>query len=47
MFNQGRDFRSDNGYIVPMAAFAGACALWSAIGAAVAWFRYARLRVTR
>jgi ABC-2 type transport system permease protein len=47
MFHQGADFRADNGYIVPMAAFAGAVALWSVVGSALAWFRYARLRVTR
>ena len=47
MFHQGKDFRADDGYVIPMAAFAGAVALWSVLGAAVAWFRYARLRVTR
>jgi ABC-2 type transport system permease protein len=47
MFNQGKDFRADNGYIVPMAAFVASVALWSVVGAALAWFRYVRLRVTR
>jgi ABC-2 type transport system permease protein len=47
MFHQGADFRGPNGYVVPMAAFAGGVALWSVVGAALAWFRYARLRVTR
>ncbi|HVT76188.1 MAG TPA: ABC transporter permease [Acidimicrobiales bacterium] len=46
MFHQGNNFRIDN-YIVPMSAFASAVALWAAVGAAIAWFRYTRLRVTR
>ena len=47
MFNQGRDFQADSGYVIPMAAFAAAVALWSVVGAGIAWYRYARLRVTR
>jgi ABC-2 type transport system permease protein len=47
MFNQGNEFRADINYVIPMAAFAGAVALWAALGAGIAWFRYTRLRVTR
>jgi ABC-2 type transport system permease protein len=47
MFHQGKEFQNGNGYIIPMGAFAGSMALWSTLGAVVAWFRYARLRVTR
>jgi ABC-2 type transport system permease protein len=48
MFNQGKEFRNaETGYIIPMAAFAAAVGLWSTLGAAIAWFRYTRLRVTR
>jgi ABC-2 type transport system permease protein len=48
MFNQGKDFTvGDSGYVIPMAAFGGAVALWSAVGLAIAWYRYTRLRVTR
>jgi ABC-2 type transport system permease protein len=46
LFNEGSDVRIDN-YVIPAAALAAGTALWAALGAAVAWFRYARLRVTR
>jgi ABC-2 type transport system permease protein len=40
-------FKIDIDYVVPMSALVGGVLFWSVAGAAVAWFRYARLRVTR
>jgi ABC-2 type transport system permease protein len=47
LFNEGKDVRIDNGYVLPVGALAAGTAFWSVLGAAAAWFRYVRLRVTR
>jgi ABC-2 type transport system permease protein len=43
----GEEFRFEADYIVPTAALAGGVVLWGGAGLSLAWFRYARLRVTR
>ncbi len=40
-------FKTDINYVVPMSALIGGVLFWSVAGAALAWYRYARLRVTR
>ncbi|MEY2398635.1 MAG: type transport system permease protein [Actinomycetota bacterium] len=46
IFGQGRIVTA-GGDVVPMAAFAAGTAFWTVLGGAIAWWRYARLRVTR
>ena len=48
LFHEGKSAPAhvDN-YIVPMQAFAAGVVLWIVVCAAIAWFRYTRLRVTR
>ncbi len=46
IFGQG-NIITENGYEVPAVAFAIGTAFWTILGAAIAWFRYSRLRVTR
>lgn len=46
LFHEGADVRIDN-YIIPTTALAAGTAFWAALGAAIAWWRYVRLQVTR
>jgi ABC-2 type transport system permease protein len=46
IFGQGH-IVTEGGYEVPAVAFATGTAFWTILGGAIAWFRYARLRVTR
>jgi ABC-2 type transport system permease protein len=47
LFGEGEDVTMDINYVIPAAALAASTALWTVIGAATAWFRYGKLRVTR
>jgi ABC-2 type transport system permease protein len=41
------NFEADANYIVPTAALAGGVIFWAIAGSGLAWYRYARLQVTR
>ena len=47
IFGQGHVVVEQGGYEVPMVAFAAGTAFWTVLGGAIAWWRYAQLRVTR
>jgi ABC-2 type transport system permease protein len=47
LFGQGKDVTIDLDYIIPWGALAASTAFWVIAGSALAWYRYAKLRVTR
>lgn len=48
LFGESTRYITDGeNYVIPTAAFVGALVFWMALGFGLAWYRYAKLRVTR